>query len=94
MSEDEAPLPLEGEPVLSLVADDWFQITGRGDVAAMQFPEVEGLYDPAQMIGWVVRIDDALCEVRGVDRTLGYKPSPGRPYRGTIGLLVRWLEKI
>lgn len=74
----------------SFTAQDWFTITGRGRVAVIAgLAEGDHVYDPRTFKGWRVRIDSEEYDVTGVETTLGYLPTPDRPYRGAFGLLVK-----
>jgi len=78
------------QDVRSFTAQEWFTITGRGRVAVIAaLPEGDHVYDPRTFKGWRVRIDSGEYDVIGVETTLGYVPTPARPYRGSFGLLVR-----
>jgi hypothetical protein len=62
----------------------------RGELAVIAgLPEGDDIYDPRTLKGRRVVIDNAQCDVIGVEVTLGYEPTPSRPYRGSFGLLVR-----
>jgi hypothetical protein len=76
--------------VRALVAQEWLTITGRGRLAVIAaLPEGGYVYEPRMFKGWRVTIDAVECDVIGVETTLGYVPTPARPYRGAFGLLVK-----
>jgi hypothetical protein len=76
--------------VRNFTAADWFEIPGRGKVAAISaLPEGDHVYDPRTFKGWRVMIDGKQYDVTGVETSLGYVPTPARPYRGGFGLLVK-----
>jgi hypothetical protein len=74
--------------MLSLKAQDWYTITGRGLMAAIgELPE--GFYDPRQISkGERVLIDGTPYTVRGVEAFAVFC-SPEHPYRHPFSLLVK-----
>jgi hypothetical protein len=84
------PVPQKRAAVRNFGAEEWFTIAGRGELAVIAgLPEGDDIYDPRTLKGRRVVIDNAQCDVIGVEVTLGYEPTPSRPYRGSFGLLVR-----
>lgn len=66
---------------LDFVADDWFQITGRGWVAAISGDPLPPKMRPADLLNRYVRIDGKEYYVTGVE-TQGF-------VRTRFGLLIR-----
>jgi hypothetical protein len=74
----------------SFTASDWIEIPGRGKMAVISaLPEGDDVYDPGTFKGWRVMIDGKQYDVTGVEVSLGYVPTPARPYRHGFGLQVR-----
>ena len=65
----------------------WYQLSGHGPVAVVNFQGTSEHWNPEELNGKMVNIDGDMYRVRGVDM---FRPliSPEHPYRNTIGLLV------
>lgn len=82
--------PQKRAAIRNFAAEEWLTIDGRGELAVIAgLPEWDDIYDPRTLKGRRVVIDNAQCDVIGVEVSLGYEPSPSRPYRGSFGLLVK-----
>lgn len=78
--------------MLSFRSDSWFRVKNRGFVASIKrLPDqfYEKYYDPSQLVGEEVCINDEFFIVTGVEKYAIGGVGPDSPYRFSCGLLVK-----